>query len=278
VKVSRYIKEEKYLAAKVEDLRDEIEMTDRLEAKKRQLLSLFKTYIKMNEDIPEEILFSLEHLEELDKISDFVAAYLDVDVKIKQRVLQEWQIDKRINRILTILKKENRVLSLKSELDIKVRDKMVQAQRQMYLQEQLRIIQEELGEDEQYPDEISALKKKVNAAKMSKEAREKAAEELERLIGMPGNITIGTNVVTRGIDVKVDTTGGRRGLYVIVAEVPDLLRVDIQACCRTGRRRSAGNSEHEEPLPSLPHRHPRGRLRGGERGGRRAPGDLRGRT
>jgi ATP-dependent Lon protease len=185
VKVSRYIKEEKYLAAKVEDLRDEIEMTDRLEAKKRQLLSLFKTYIKMNEDIPEEILFSLEHLEELDKISDFVAAYLDVDVKIKQRVLQEWQIDKRINRILTILKKENRVLSLKSELDIKVRDKMVQAQRQMYLQEQLRIIQEELGEDEQYPDEISALKKKVNAAKMSKEAREKAAEELERLKKIP---------------------------------------------------------------------------------------------
>jgi ATP-dependent Lon protease len=184
-KVLRYNKKDKYFTAKLEDLQDDIEMTDKLEAKKRQLLSLFKNYIKMNEDIPEEILFSLEHLDDVDKISDFVAAYLDIDVKMKQYILQEWRVEKRINRILTILKKENRVLSLKSELDTKVRNKMVQAQRQMYLQEQLRIIQEELGEEEFYSDEVLALRKRVDAVEMSAEAIEKTDEELERLQKIP---------------------------------------------------------------------------------------------
>ncbi len=185
VKVIRYSKGQKYLTAKIEELQDEIKMNDHLEAKRRQLLSLFKSYIKMNENIPEEILFTLEHLDDIDKLSDFIAAYLDVDVKIKQSILQEWRIERRINRILSILKKENRVLSLKGELDVKVRDKMLQSQRQMYLQEQLRIIQEELGEEDQFSDEISSLKKKINTAKMSQEANDKAFEELERLKKIP---------------------------------------------------------------------------------------------
>ena len=184
-KVLRYSNLKSHIAAKVRILYDAVEMNDSLEAKKRHLLALFKDYIKLNDDVPEEILFSLNQLDDPEKISDFISAYLDVPITKKYEILKRWHILERADFLLSILNKENQVLSLKSELDIKVRGQMMKSQRNFFLQEQLRVIHEELGEDEGGSGEIAFLKKKLAKAGLPGEVSEKSLEELSRLNRIP---------------------------------------------------------------------------------------------
>ena len=184
-KVKRFSTRADQLKAQVHIPYDPIEMDDKLEAKKRHLLALFNEYIKLNDDIPEEILFSLNQLDDLEKITDFVGTYLEVPIPKKQEILKRWQIVERTDFLLAILNKENRVLNLKSELDVKVRDQMVKSQRNFFLQEQLRVIHEELGEEDLDDGEISFLKKKLSEAGLPEEVHKKSMEELTRLNRIP---------------------------------------------------------------------------------------------
>ncbi len=164
---------------------EETEIDDRLEAKKRHLLAMFKEYIKMNDEVPEEILFSLSQLESLEKITDFIGTYLDVSIHQKQDILKRWRVTERLDYLLATLKKENRVLALKGELDEKVRDQMMKSQRNFFLQEQLRVIHSELGEEDMQDGEISFLKKKLSEAGLPGGVHEKTMEELTRLNRIP---------------------------------------------------------------------------------------------
>lgn len=184
-KVKRYRNRKDYLLAEVLVSSEGTVYTDQLKAKVRHLLSLFKDYVKMNESIPEEILLSVNQMEEPEKICDFVATHLEISIPQKQRILGSWQLQDRLDILLRILNKENGVLSIKSELEVKVRDQMVRSQRNFYLQEQLRVIREELGEDEMGGDEIGLLLKKIEKAAMSEPAVQKAREEVQRLRRIP---------------------------------------------------------------------------------------------
>ena len=95
-KVLRYSSRRDRLSARVRIPYDAIEMDDTLEAKKRHLLSLFKDYIKLSDDVPEEILFSLNQLDDLEKITDFISTYLDIPITKKQEILKRWQIGERV--------------------------------------------------------------------------------------------------------------------------------------------------------------------------------------
>lgn len=184
-KVLRYSTRGGLLKALVTIPYEPLEMDDHLEAKKRHLLALFKNYIKMNDEVPEEILFSLSQLDLLDKITDFIGTYLDVPIHQKQDILKRWRVTERVDYLLAILKKENRVLALKGELDEKVRDQMMKSQRNFFLQEQLRVIHNELGEEDMQDGEIGFLKKKLVDAGLPDDVHEKSMEELTRLNRIP---------------------------------------------------------------------------------------------
>ncbi len=184
-KVRRYTKSSGMIEARIEFPVEEIELTDKLEAKKRQLVTLFKKYIKMNEEIPEEILFSFNQLEDLEKLSDFVATYLDVKIDNKQKFLEKWKVEERVDYLLSVLRKENHVLTIKSDLDVKVRDQMLKSQRHFYLQEQLRVIREELGEEDELSGEMTMIRERIMDAGMPEDVTEKALEELQRLAKIP---------------------------------------------------------------------------------------------
>jgi ATP-dependent Lon protease len=184
-KVNRYHVNKKQLKASLNILEPVYESKDEDEAKKRQLVSLFKDYIKLNEDIPEEILFSFNQLNEMSKITDFVSTYLDISIEEKQNILQKLAVNDRVNTLLKIIKKENGILGIKSNLDDQVRDQMVKSQRNFYLQEQLRVIRDELGEDDPLNMDADDLKKKIEKAQMPKAAMEKAMEEYNRFERIP---------------------------------------------------------------------------------------------
>jgi ATP-dependent Lon protease len=180
-KVKRYFLGEKYLNASLNILEDEKIKGDHFEAKARLIASKFKEYVKWNEEIPDEILFAMDQLETPFMMADFVAANLSIKPKEKQKILEMDHIEKRLDHLHKVLNKENRLLSIKSDLEEKVREHSVKNQRTFYLQEQLQVIREELGEKDDYDADISKLETKIEKAKMSKEAESKALEELKRL-------------------------------------------------------------------------------------------------
>ncbi len=184
-KVKRYINKSDLLQARVEVVYDANTISDTVEAQKRQLLALFKSYIKKNEEIPEEILFSMNQLEDLEKLTDFIATYLDVKLKQKQTILEKWQIEKRIAYLISLLNKENSVLSIKNELEVKVRDQMMKSQRNYFLQEELRLIRKELGEEDESEGEITFIRKKLQEKHLPEDAYKKSMEEVHRLKKIP---------------------------------------------------------------------------------------------
>ena len=184
-KVKRYVSRNKLLNASLDLVNPVYTISDRDEARKRQLVSLFKEYIKLNEDIPEEVLFTFNQLSELNKVTDFIATYLDISVKEKQEILQKWAINDRMSALIRILKKENEILAIKSDLDEKVRDQMVKSQRNFYLQEQLRVIRDELEEEDPFGSDVQLLKKTLNEAGMPEPVLRKATEELKRFERIP---------------------------------------------------------------------------------------------
>ena len=158
---------------------------DQLEALRRELISLFKTYIRLNEDLPEELLFSVNQMDDIEKVTDFVAGYLDLKLEEKQRILETYELEKRLTLLLSILNRENNILDLKSELDLKVRDQMMKTQRNYYLQEQLRVIREELGEEAEEGSDVAILRNKFKKKALPEEASKKVEEELVRLAKIP---------------------------------------------------------------------------------------------
>lgn len=184
-KVLRFRKRRSVIRATISIPYSEIEMDDRTEALKRELISLFKTYVKLHEELPEELIFSVSQIDDMEKITDFIAGYLDLRLEEKQTILEEWDLEDRIHLLMDILSHENHILSLKSELDVKVRDQMVKTQRNYFLQEQLRVIREELGEEVEEGSDVAILRAKFQKKKLSAEAREKVEEELTRLAKIP---------------------------------------------------------------------------------------------
>ncbi len=184
-KVIRYRKHKNIIKATFFIPFGEVQITDQTEALKRELVSLFKDYVKMNDDLPEEIIFSVNQIDDLEKVTDFIAGYLDVPLAQKQKILEEWELLHRMRMLIDILIHENHILRLKSELDVKIRDQMVKTQRNYFLQEQLRVIREELGEEAEEGSDVAILREKFAKKKLSEEARQKVDEELERLAKIP---------------------------------------------------------------------------------------------
>ncbi|NOX90358.1 MAG: endopeptidase La [Calditrichaeota bacterium] len=184
-KVVRYQKSRRIIKATVKIPYSSVKYDDQIEALRRELISLFKTYVKLNDELPEELIFSVTQIDDLEKVTDFIASYLELKLEQKQKVLEQWSLLKRLYLLLDILNHENNILNLKSELDVKVRDEMVKSQRNYFLQEQLRVIREELGEEAEEGSDVWILKNKFKQKELSDEARAKVEEELERLAKIP---------------------------------------------------------------------------------------------
>src|SRR5438270_6067317 len=151
-----------------------------VEAMRRALLSAFDQYVKLNKKIPPEILASLAGIDDAGRLADTVAAHLPLKLEQKQVILEIFNVAKRLEHLLGQLEGELDILQVEKRIRGRVKRQMEKSQREYYLNEQVKAIQKELGEGEDGAD-IEELEKKVIAAKMPKEAREKAQGELKKL-------------------------------------------------------------------------------------------------
>jgi ATP-dependent Lon protease len=147
----------------------------------RSVISQFEQYVKLNKKVPPEVLTALAGIEQAGRLADTVAAHMSLKLAEKQKVLEILDVKKRLEHILVAIESEMDVLQIEKRIRGRVKAQMEKSQREYYLNEQMKAIQKELGEMDEGGNEISELEQKIAKAGMPKEAREKAAGELNKL-------------------------------------------------------------------------------------------------
>jgi ATP-dependent Lon protease len=151
-----------------------------IEALRRAVTQQFDQYVKLNKKIPPEILTSIGGIDDPGRLADTIAAHLPLKLEAKQAVLDLFSVPKRLEKLLELLEHEVDILQVEKRIRGRVKRQMEKSQREYYLNEQVKAIQKELGDGEEGAD-LEELEKKIKAARMSKEARKKAENELKKL-------------------------------------------------------------------------------------------------
>ena len=146
----------------------------------RSVFSQFDQYVKLNKKIPPEILTSLTAITEPGRLADSIAANLTLKTVEKQNILETFDIKLRLNLLLTIMESEIDILQVEKKIRGRVKNQMEKSQREYYLNEQVKAIQKELGEQDENA-ELEELEKKIKESKMSEESESKCMSELKKL-------------------------------------------------------------------------------------------------
>jgi ATP-dependent Lon protease len=155
-----------------------------LAAVSRSVVAQFEQYIKLNRKVPPEVLVSINQIDEPSKLADTIASHLALKIAEKQELLEAETIQARLEKIHGFMEGEIGVLQVEKRIRGRVKRQMEKTQREYYLNEQLKAIQKELGESEDGRDEVQELEERISKTKFSKEAREKAQQELKKLRNM----------------------------------------------------------------------------------------------
>jgi ATP-dependent Lon protease len=151
----------------------------------RQMSALFKDYVKINRNLPPEALNAFENIDEPDRKLFYVAANIHQNIEVKQQILQKFTMPEQLYEVIKILNSEINILKIEKEIEGKVQENIAKSQRKFIIQEQIRILQDELGDDEESSPEIIKLKERILKAKMPKYALEKTMEEFNKFKKTP---------------------------------------------------------------------------------------------
>jgi ATP-dependent Lon protease len=181
-KLDHLVQAEPFFTAEIEILEDADEKADKkTEALMRSVRKSFDDYVKLSGSIPYEIILTLDELDSPGRFSDVVSSYLMLKQDKKQELLEAFDVHLRLTKLLEILKNEVDIIKLEKKIGVKVKSKIDKVQKEYYLREQLKAIQEELGEEDDDKKEIRVYTEKISKAKLPKAVKEKAVYELDRL-------------------------------------------------------------------------------------------------
>ena len=173
-----------FYEAEAADLEEDGGEAPEAEALSRAVAEQFENYVKLNKKVPPEALASIPHITEPGKLADSIAAHLAVKIADKQQLLEIFDVAKRLERVYALMEGEISVLQVEKKIRSRVKRQMEKTQREYYLNEQMKAIQRELGEQDDQRDELMELEKRIKKTKLSKEARTKADAELKKLRNM----------------------------------------------------------------------------------------------
>jgi ATP-dependent Lon protease len=178
----REVREGEYFHADIEVLEDTDTRDDReIEVLTRSIVAQFENYVKLSKKVPPEILTSLAGIDHAGRLADTIAAHMSLRLSDKQRVLEAASLRARLELVMTLVEGEIDVLQIEKRVRGRVKQQMEKSQREYYLNEQMKAIQKELGDMNDDANEVADLEKKIEAAGMHAEAKEKAVSELNKL-------------------------------------------------------------------------------------------------
>ena len=184
VQVTGYSETVRWLAAETEPFADAPSDPKELATLSRAALGRFEQYIKLNKKIPPEVMVSLNQVEGADRLADSLAAHLDLSLADKQALLETPSVARRLETIYGHMEGEIGVLEVEKRIRGRVKRQMERTQREYFLNEQIKAIQRELGEDAAEGDEASQLAERLKKARMPREVRHKAEAELKKFRNM----------------------------------------------------------------------------------------------
>jgi ATP-dependent Lon protease len=203
VRILELVQTEPYIIARANPIIESTKKGLVTEALMRAALALFEKVVQLSADIPEDAYIAALNVDEPGWLSDLIASVLDLEIEERQEILETIDPDQRLQRISILLGKELDVLELENRIHQQVQKEVDKSQREYFLREQMRAIQNELGESDEQTREIGDFREKIAAAGMSEEAQKKAEKELERLAAMPPG-SPETGIITTYLDWLVE--------------------------------------------------------------------------
>ncbi len=179
-RVVEYLESADSFTVRYESVKEDAADEHEVEALMRAVLSQFDQYVKLNKKIPPEILTSLANITDAGRLADTITAHLSLKLEEKQKILEMFNVTARLEHLLGLLEAELDILQVEKRIRGRVKRQMEKSQREYYLNEQVKAIQKELGEQDEAA-EAEELEKQVKECGMSKEARAKAESELKKL-------------------------------------------------------------------------------------------------
>lgn len=184
-KIKKFTKRKEFFEAQIEVIVPEPIPTKELNALIRQLTAQFKEYVNNNKNIPTEAITAYENIEEPDRKLFYVAANVNQSIEVKQQILKTQSLKQQILNVIKLLNSEIDILKVEKEIETKVHENISKSQRKFIIQEQIRILQNELGSDEELSPEFAKLKESIEKAKMPKQVKEKCIDEFNKLKKTP---------------------------------------------------------------------------------------------
>ena len=172
-----------FLTANINMIDKKIKINPKIKALTKMIIEQFEEYIKLNKKLPSDLNNNLKNLSDPNKISDIISINLNISLTQKQELLELADLEIRMDKIYSYLMTEIDSFQVEKKIKGRVKRQMEKTQKEYYLNEQMKAIQKELGDNEE-SDEIADIEKKINQIKLSKEAKEKCKSELRKLKNM----------------------------------------------------------------------------------------------
>jgi ATP-dependent Lon protease len=170
-----------FFLTEVEEIDEPEDKSVEIQALMRSIQGVFKNYVKLNKRIPPEMLVSVQTIDEPGRLADTIAAHLSLKLNDKQTILETESPQKRLERLYELMQSEIEILQVEQKIRTRVKKQMEKSQKEYYLNEQMQAIQKELGDRDEFKNELNELEQKIKNKKMSVEAKERALKEFKKL-------------------------------------------------------------------------------------------------
>ena len=203
-RIRNYITDDEFFVVEVEEYGEEkAERTPKIEALMRSVIETFESYAKVGKKIPQELIGTVSAIDEPERLADIVSSHLNVKLEEKQKLLEIPTVEERLERIYGLMLSEIEILEIEERIKRRVKKQMEKTQKDYYLNEQMRAIQKEMGEKDDFKGEIEELEKRLKAKNLSEEASKKVKHEIKKL-KMMAPMSAEATVVRNYIDWILD--------------------------------------------------------------------------
>ena len=207
-KIVEFIDNESYHEVRLEEIREDFEEDEEVQAYFKTLKSSFIKFVKQAGETNNDMVENIKREKDILVFTDMVASFLPLTDEQKQDLLEEMDIKKRIETLIIFIEKEIRVILVQKKIANRMKKSVDNSQKEFYLREQLKFIQEELGEGNEDKKILNSYEEKLSTIRLPKEVKEKAQYELSRLKGMQVSSSEG-NVVQNYLDWLLDIPWGK---------------------------------------------------------------------
>jgi ATP-dependent Lon protease len=208
-RIIEFTNRKEFFEGKIEVIVPATENDHEMNALIRQMSQLFKDYVKISRNVPNETISAFDNIEEPDRKIFYAAANINQSIEVKQSILQKYSLKEQYYEVIKVLNSEIDILKIEKEIDTKVQENISKTQRKFIIQEQIKILQDELGEDEDTSPEFIKIREQIKKAKMPKEVEAKALEEFAKLKKTP-SMSPESTVIRNYLDWLVEIPWSKR--------------------------------------------------------------------